>query len=388
MGVLITIENLYENGVCDEYNIYSGTTYNINDAVSMGSHELPYEWDGGDFNGNLYVFVEHCDGHTPPPPNNTPIRQGGFQVKLITIDCEPPCNANPIIVSNTPTPTPLPTSTPQPTPVPTPTPIPCDLQITSTVTTDPTNQEGTNGTVTIEFTTTHGPTTYTLNGVPQGTCTSPLVISNLISEVEYTVIITDSNECTDQTTFTPGQTSFTFPANYIMLTYEFVDGRDLDTRTRIVTPDVGQDTQNEYLGWSCQSKWPVTSTEYLTWSGDNTGTGFESVLVNIDEFNAANPSATEIVMDLRSFWYGTVGSSPVNIAATLWEGGTPVKNGFIWTNPTATDTYNINSVGKLVTDDGSPDKATSSGERVATLTYNLITGEGVLDNNDTTTPVV
>jgi len=29
---------------------------------------------------------------TPTPPNNEPIRQGGFQVKLITIDCEPPCN--------------------------------------------------------------------------------------------------------------------------------------------------------------------------------------------------------------------------------------------------------------------------------------------------------
>ena len=122
MGVLITIENLYENGVCDEYNIYSGTTYNINDAVSMGSHELPYEWDGGDFNGNLYVFVEHCDGHTSPPPNNTPIRQGGFQVKLITIDCEPTCNINSIIVSSTPAVTSTPASTPSSSPAVTSTP--------------------------------------------------------------------------------------------------------------------------------------------------------------------------------------------------------------------------------------------------------------------------
>ena len=296
--------------------------------------------------------------------------------------------------TNTPTPTPTSTNTPTPTatvtntPTPTPTVVPCDLTISSTITTAPTNQAGTNGTSVITFTTTNGPSTYTLNGVSKGACTSPLTISNLSSSVEYTVVITDSNSCTKQSVFTLGQTTFTFSADYIMVTYEFTDGRDLDTRTRIVSPFVGQDTQNEYLGWNCQYRWPLTGTEYLTWSGDNTGTGFESILVNLTQFNIQNPSATQILMDMRGFWFGTVGIQPVNVAATLWKGGTPVKVGFIWTNSTATATYNINSVGKQVTSQGAPVKGTSSGERIATLAYNLVTGVGSLDNNDTTTATV
>jgi hypothetical protein len=173
-----------------------------------------------------------------------------------------------------------------------------------------------------------------------------------------------------------------------MVTYEFTDGTDLDTRTRIVSPNVGQDTQNEYLGWSCQPQWPTSGTPYLTWSGDNTGIGFESVLVNLSVFSGSYPSATEILMDMRGFWYGTVGVQPVNVAATLWKGGTPVQSGYIWNNPTATNTYNIDSVGKVVTSVGAPTKATSSGERIATFTYNLVTGDGILDNNDTSTPTV
>jgi hypothetical protein len=294
--------------------------------------------------------------------------------------------------TNTPTPTatntPTPTATVTNTPTPTPTVVLCDLTISSTITTAPTNQAGTNGTSVITFTTTNGPSTYTLNGVSKGACTSPLTISNLSSSVEYTVVITDSNSCTKQSVFTLGQTTFTFSADYIMVTYEFTDGRDLDTRTRIVSPFVGQDTQNEYLGWNCQYRWPLTGTEYLTWSGDNTGTGFESILVNLTQFNIQNPSATQILMDMRGFWFGTVGIQPVNVAATLWKGGTPVKVGFIWTNSTATATYNINSVGKQVTSQGAPVKGTSSGERIATLAYNLVTGVGSLDNNDTTTATV
>ena len=93
-------------------------------------------------------------------------------------------------------------------------------------------------------------------------------------------------------------------------------------------------------------------------------------------------------MDMRGFWFFTVGTQPVKVAATLWKGGTPVKVGYIWTNSTATSTYNIDSVGKQVTSQGAPNKALSSGERIATLSYNLVTGVGSLDNNDTTTATV
>jgi hypothetical protein len=36
-------------------------------------------------------------------------------------------------------------------------------------------------------------------------------------------------------------------ADYMVLTYEFTDGQDLDTRTRVVTPIIGQTTTCEYV---------------------------------------------------------------------------------------------------------------------------------------------
>ena len=190
------------------------------------------------------------------------------------------------------------------------------------------------------------------------------------------------------------QQAFVFDADYMLLTYQFTDGLDLDTRTRIVTPDVGQDTQPEYIGWGVASVWPAAGTPLLDWGGDNTGTGFESVLVNVAQLKASYPSATNLVIDLRAFWYNTQGFQPVNVAATLWKGGTPIKQGaggnpaFSFTNPTATATLNIASVGKQITLAPTTNKQQSSGERVATLTYNLATNTGSFNINDTTTPSV
>jgi hypothetical protein len=277
----------------------------------------------------------------------------------------------------------------------------CSFTISQVQTTNPTNQQGNNGTATITFTNATAPVTYTLNGVSGGTATSPLTINNLSANTNYTVILTDANSCTAQDTFQIGDTLFIFDADYIMVTYEFTNGKDLDTRTRIVTPNVGQVTANDYVGYGKPrpgyvddvSIWPRNAANpYEVWGGDNKGTGFESVLINLNIFTAAYPSATSIVVDLRAFWFVTVGTNPVNVAAVLWKGGTPVKNGcfnatvnkyFCWTNPTATSTLTINSVPKVITS-----RDITSGERVATLTYNLVTGEGILNNNDTTTPSV
>ena len=140
---LVTVNNLYENGVCDEFTIYTGTTYNGDpyiipvSAQSIGSHSLPHTFDVGTYEGPLYIFLVHCDFYVTPPPSETPKRQGGFQVKLINIDCE---NCPPFSPVATPSPTSTPTATPTtncnftvnfveyyeinltPTPSPTPTP--------------------------------------------------------------------------------------------------------------------------------------------------------------------------------------------------------------------------------------------------------------------------
>jgi hypothetical protein len=293
--------------------------------------------------------------------------------------------------TQTPMPTITPTITPTNTQTPTPTNIPCDLTIVSTITTAPTNVGGTNGTATITFTTSNGPSTYSLNNVEQGPCISPLVISNLYSSIEYVVVIKDSNNCTMQSTFTLGETTFSFNADYLMLTYQFTNGLDLDTRTRIVSPNIGQDTQADYVGWALLSQYPTTGNPIIIWGGDNQGLGFESVLIDLNEYKNQYPSDNTIVVDLRAFWYRTVGSNPVNVGGTLWKGGSPIKNGCnpitggwsCWTNPTADETFIVDSVGTQITE-----TERASGERVATLTYNLQTGSGTFNNNDTTTPSV
>ena len=181
--------------------------------------------------------------------------------------------------------------------------------------------------------------------------------------------------------------SFVFVADWLMITYEFTDGQDLDTRTRIVTPNVGQTSQGNYLGWGVQSQWPTTGTPILKWGGDNTGTGYESVLVDLVRFRTVYPYETQIVIDLRAEWFVTTGVNPVTVAATLYKGGTMTgPTSFTFNNTTYTSTSQVNSVAKVIT--LNTQSAGTSGERVATLTYNLTSNSGIFNNNDTTTASV
>lgn len=185
---------------------------------------------------------------------------------------------------------------------------------------------------------------------------------------------------------------FQFEADYILLTYQWTDGDDLDTRTRIVVPDIGQDTQPEYIGWGVQGVWPTSGTPILDWGGDNTNTGYEAVLINLVALKAAYPATSTITIDMRGFWFSTVGTNNVVVEATLWKGGTPIEQGsggspaFSFTNPTATATQYVSSAGKQITLQTT--SSASSGERVATLTYNVFSGVGSFNTNDTTTPSV
>jgi hypothetical protein len=275
--------------------------------------------------------------------------------------------------------------------------LPCNVDIVSTVTTDPDNIPGDNGTATIVFEGGTAPFIYTLNSVEQGAAVSPLVINGLSASTSYTVEIIDSYLCNDSATFTLGESTFYFDADYIMLTYEFTDGLDLDTKTRMAIPDIGQDVPADYLGFlqtigTSVLQWPpLPATPILTFGGDNQGTGFESVLIDIKQFKIDYPLETSFTIDARCLWYrpDDIGVNPVNVAATLWKGGTPVQDGcyegqyYCWTNPTANNSSNIDSVGIVITSTNR-----ICGQRAATLIYNLVTKIGVLNNNDTATPTV
>lgn len=166
-----------------------------------------------------------------------------------------------------------------------------------------------------------------------------------------------------------------FDADYIMLRYIYTDGRDLDTRTNMLAPVL-----SDYLGWARLSRFPATGDIILDWGGDNTGTGgvdtAEAILINLINYRAAYPSDPIIELDCRCFWFGAVGVNPVIVEATLWKGGTVIKGTppFQFSNPTATNTAILDSIGKVITLETRA--SGTNGERVGIFSYNNSTNVG------------
>lgn len=168
-------------------------------------------------------------------------------------------------------------------------------------------------------------------------------------------------------------TSFSFLADYIVIEYKFLTGRDLDTRTRIALPAIG-----DYSGWGFDDSVP----DLLEWGGDNTGIGTETVLLKVANFRSQYPSVEDIIIDCRAQWYNQSSTDPVGLKISMYIGGTMVKDEFDWINPTATSTQTLD-VNLTVISVLSQEPA-DIGQRIATFKYNLSTGEGYLDPTDTT----
>jgi hypothetical protein len=262
-----------------------------------------------------------------------------FRTRLNDFDfeiCNAPCVDDVYqYVPPTATPTPAPTSTPTPTPTSTPT-----LTPTPTPTGAPTS------------TPTPGPT-----DTPTPTPTP------FITPTPYPFI-----------TQPPG--GFTFNADYIIVSYAFTDGADLDTRTRISSPNIGQNSAQSFLGWCRSEFFPDNGgTPILTWSGDNTGQGFESVFVNLIEFKNQYPSETSLTIEMNAMWYGTLGSNPVVMDVMMYKGGTIslVQEAYMFANDGYSGIYGVASTGTTIT---TQSQECFSQELVAKLQYNLSTYNG------------
>ena len=200
-----------------------------------------------------------------------------------------------------------------------------------------------------------------------------------------------------------GVTEFTFDADYAVLTYKFSDATDLDTRTRIVEPNIGM---NNYLGFNAGSCFPVDGSWSTTniptaavidWSGDNTETGYESILVDIQKLKALKPDMINFVVDLRAAWFDAgkpMGVLPVEVKAIFYKGGTmlksqPVTNplSYEYTNPTATNSLQVTSDSKVINTRYQADGGVRL-QRLAVFKYNVVTKVGSFDINDTTTPAL
>ena len=317
----------------------------------------------------------------------------------------------------TPTPTPLPTSTPTPFPTstatPTPTPIPINMTILrgnafnvtfdgQTSTLASWNPSGLTLSIgdsfTIETTkplwqfTSWSTTGLSINNVNANPTTVTITGTTCAIQPSFTAIPTatptptpfpTSTPTPTPTIFitptpypfnTPGPSGFTFDADYIVVTYAFTDGTDLDTRTKISNPDIGQTDPSTHLGW-CRSEAFPSVNPILTWSLDNTGTGFESVLINLIEFKSQYPSATSITIDMSAMWYGNVGNNPVVMDVMMYKGGTMelVPDQFLFVNNSYTGLYGVASAGTIVT---LQSNNCEDEQLVAKLQYNLTTYNG------------
>ena len=187
-----------------------------------------------------------------------------------------------------------------------------------------------------------------------------------------------------QNTFING--GFNFQTEFIIFTFNFSSpGTDLDLRVRMTSPVVG-----EYLGWCKNANWPSTGTPIMRWGGDNTGTGKETIVMDIAAFKTAYPSTTSFTIDLRCFWFGVVTTVPVTVTAILYKGGTvvmPIGSPYAITINGYTESKGLLSTSKQI--DFKSNNCASEGTRVATFTYNVNTYSGSIDaSTDITSPTV
>ena len=226
-----------------------------------------------------------------------------------------------------------------------------------------------------------------------GICGNKIVTINAQSIVSSVGV--DTVDC--------GITEFTFDADYAVLTYKFSDATDLDTRTRIVEPNINM---NNYLGFGAGECFPadaswsetnIPTTAIIDWSGDNQGIGYESILVDIQKLKALKPDMVNFVVDLRAGWYNSrqpMGVLPVEVKAMFYKGGTmlksqPVTNplSYEYTNPTATSSLQVTSDSKVINTRYQADGGVRL-QRLAVFKYNVVTKVGSFDINDTTTPAL
>ena len=161
-------------------------------------------------------------------------------------------------------------------------------------------------------------------------------------------------------------------ADFFLATYLFTDGRDLDTRTSVVSPTGYGVT----VGFGLSDSIPNAGIE---WGGDNTGTGVESILFTKSDFVANNAGINTISMDLRAGWWtgGDVGFQPVVVNVTSFVGGAMVydSSSKTWTNPTATETFTgFTSTSRVITDRIERPASEDMGERIAIMNLDFVEG--------------
>ncbi len=137
-------------------------------------------------------------------------------------------------------------------------------------------------------------------------------------------IILAVNNCCECGTDTSG---IHFPADYLIITYQFDadGGRDLDIRTGVSSPlSAGP------LGYCNLSN---HGDPYLFWSGDNTGTGVESCMIDLTRFGTNDV----VTIDCSALWWRLRNSGDMSLDIRAFEEGSMALNGFQFVNSGGTE---------------------------------------------------
>ncbi|WP_149933018.1 hypothetical protein [Acinetobacter baumannii] len=156
------------------------------------------------------------------------------------------------------------------------------------------------------------------------------------------------------------------PFDYAVISYKWSEsgGLDLDTRTFISLP-----ARNIVVGWN---KAKIDS-DYLNWGGDNTATGGEDILVNLQRLAEDYANVNNFEITLKAFWYRTLVDGNFQIQFTTYKGGTMISNGVNFTNEGGV------VVQQIIVDHNTTatkDSTQMEGVPVAKLTFNKLTQTG------------
>ena len=140
---------------------------------------------------------------------------------------------------------------------------------------------------------------------------------------------------------------------------------DLDTRTQLQIPNRNSIT----VGWNRAGN----DEDYLTWAGDNTSSGQESVLVNMSKLSS--DFGGQIKIEFAGFWYDERKSGQVVLEFTTYKGGSMTTEAYSWVNQGGTVVQNLSLTCNVVL---SSDAQDSDGQKLAVLNYDVLSKTGKL----------
>lgn len=116
------------------------------------------------------------------------------------------------------------------------------------------------------------------------------------------------------------------------------DGRDLDTSTGVVEPN----RTPAAVGYGGSSYFKAaTDGPYLTWGGDNTGSGRESVKIDFKQLVIDYPDQTVFEINARCWWWSMGLNGNVTVQLETFLGGELVADGYGFNNVGGLPVQNI-----------------------------------------------